>query len=170
MSYTPVEKAPAVGIEPTTSGSGNRRASIAPRGPEIKPWSRWGSNPGPSPYRSDALPTELRDHVGRSGTCRACVARCRMLRQPTGAVASARPHGVAVALRIPNPTTAVRFRLRSQFELPENCRSPMAQSVARQAVNLQVAGSNPAGGAFFSSRGSAPEQLAEQWTPPGSVV
>ena len=25
-------KAPAVGIEPTTSGSGNRRASIAPRG------------------------------------------------------------------------------------------------------------------------------------------
>ena len=27
-----LEKAPAVGIEPTTSGSGNRRASIAPRG------------------------------------------------------------------------------------------------------------------------------------------
>ena len=26
--------------------------------------------------------------------------------------------------------------------------SPMAQSVARQAVNLQVAGSNPAGGDF----------------------
>ena len=26
-----------------------------------------------------------------------------------------RPHGVAVALRIPNPTTAVRFRLRSLF-------------------------------------------------------
>ena len=26
--------------------------------------------------------------------------------------------------------------------------SPMAQSVARQAVNLQVAGSNPAGGGF----------------------
>ena len=25
-------KSPAVGIEPTTSGSGNRRASIAPRG------------------------------------------------------------------------------------------------------------------------------------------
>ena len=28
------------------------------------------------------------------------------------------------------------------------CDSPMAQSVARQAVNLQVAGSNPAGGDF----------------------
>ena len=27
-------------------------------------------------------------------------------------------------------------------------QSPMAQSVARQAVNLQVAGSNPAGGGF----------------------
>ena len=27
--------------------------------------------------------------------------------------------------------------------------SPMAQSVARQAVNLQVAGSNPAGGEFY---------------------
>ena len=97
----------------------------------------------------------------------------------------ARPHGVAVALRIPNPTTAVRFRLRSSlchsalsylclllgsakipllpgFEpgLPDSrsgvltttlqerrvATSPMAQSVARQAVNLQVAGSNPAGG------------------------
>ena len=31
-------------------------------------------------------------------------------------------------------------------------QSPMAQSVARQAVNLQVAGSNPAGGAFFSNK------------------
>ena len=58
-----------------------------------------------------------------------------------------RPHGVAVALRIPNPTTAVRFRLRSLFWQ----RSPMAQSVARQAVNLQVAGSNPAGGVSASS-------------------
>jgi hypothetical protein len=29
--------------------------------------------------------------------------------------------------------------------------SPMAQSVARQAVNLQVAGSNPAGGDTFPS-------------------
>ena len=57
------------------------------------------------------------------------------------------PHGVAVALRIPNPTTAVRFRLRSLFG-PLNDDSPMAQSVARQAVNLQVAGSNPAGGAL----------------------
>ena len=24
-------------------------------------WSCWGSNPGPSPYQSDALPTELHD-------------------------------------------------------------------------------------------------------------
>ena len=70
-----------------------------------------------------------------------------------------RPHGVAVALRIPNPTTAVRFRLRSLSQFasqrnfcirmrPNHTHSPMAQSVARQAVNLQVAGSNPAGGAF----------------------
>ena len=33
--------------------------------------------------------------------------------------------------------------------------SPMAQSVARQAVNLQVAGSNPAGGDFAASHGGA---------------
>ena len=46
----------------------------------------------------------------------------------------------------------------------------MAQSVARQAVNLQVAGSNPAGGAFFLWWGSAPEQRMERWTPLGSVV
>ena len=31
-SATPQKNTPAVGIEPTTSGSGNRRASIAPRG------------------------------------------------------------------------------------------------------------------------------------------
>ena len=59
------KKAPAVGIEPTTSGSGNRRASIAPRGHwrgnNGGSWSCWGSNPGPSPYQSDALPTELHD-------------------------------------------------------------------------------------------------------------
>ena len=30
--------------------------------------------------------------------------------------------------------------------------SPMAQSVARQAVNLQVAGSNPAGGDFATTQ------------------
>ena len=101
-------------------------------------------------------------------------------------------HGVAVALRIPNPTTAVRFRLRSSlcrpglssvclpgsrkipllpgFEpgLPDSrsgvltttlqerrvATSPMAQSVARQAVNLQVAGSNPAGGDVWSPDGT----------------
>ena len=34
-------------------------------------------------------------------------------------------------------------------------RSPMAQSVARQAVNLQVAGSNPAGGELFANRAVA---------------
>ena len=59
------KKTPAVGIEPTTSGSGNRRASIAPRGHDAtnggRSWSCWGSNPGPSPYQSDALPTELHD-------------------------------------------------------------------------------------------------------------
>ena len=43
-------KAPAVGIEPTTSGSGNRRASIAPRGlrleSRVAQWSaRWAHNP-----------------------------------------------------------------------------------------------------------------------------
>ena len=27
-------------------------------------WSCWGSNPGPSPYQSDALPTELHDPWG----------------------------------------------------------------------------------------------------------
>jgi hypothetical protein len=31
-------------------------------------------------------------------------------------------------------------------------QSPMAQSVARQAVNLQVAGSNPAGGDFATTQ------------------
>ena len=64
------KKTPAVGIEPTTSGSGNRRASIAPRGHDAtnggRSWSCWGSNPGPSPYQSDALPTELHDPALRT--------------------------------------------------------------------------------------------------------
>ena len=28
---------------------------------KCRSWSCWGSNPGPSPYQSDALPTELHD-------------------------------------------------------------------------------------------------------------
>ena len=41
----------------------------------------------------------------------------------TGDAGSRGPHGVAVALRIPNPTTAVRFRLRSLFSVTR----PVAQ-------------------------------------------
>ena len=39
-------------------------------------------------------------------------------------------------------------------------RSPMAQSVARQAVNLQVAGSNPAGGVLLPSASAQRTQTA----------
>ena len=43
-------------------------------------------------------------------------------------------------------------------------QSPMAQSVARQAVNLQVAGSNPAGGGiFFGQQADVPKRL-RGWT------
>ncbi len=55
----------------------------------------------------------------------------------------------------------------------------MAQSVARQAVNLQVAGSNPAGGDTFAASGdnkhaeAALAQLGERQTEdlkvPGSI-
>ena len=41
----------------------------------------------------------------------------RCVEPPSGGSQLSRPHGVAVALRIPNPTTAVRFRLRSLFFL-----------------------------------------------------
>ena len=41
------QKAPAEGVEPSTSGSGNRRASIAPRGLDAqKKCNRRESNPG----------------------------------------------------------------------------------------------------------------------------
>ena len=36
-------------------------ATRARRSQKSGPWSCWGSNPGPSPYQSDALPTELHD-------------------------------------------------------------------------------------------------------------
>ena len=45
--------------------------------------------------------------VGSNPTLTTFALTCRRRRR--------RPHGVAVALRIPNPTTAVRFRLRSHF-------------------------------------------------------
>ena len=32
-------------------------------------WSCWGSNPGPSPYQSDALPTELHDPPPQNVPC-----------------------------------------------------------------------------------------------------
>jgi hypothetical protein len=49
-------------------------------------WSCWGSNPGPSPYRSDALPTELHDpwvHIPLDfhHCCRGCSSNGRALAQ-----------------------------------------------------------------------------------------
>ena len=45
------------------------------------------------------------------------------------------------------------------------CDSPMAQSVARQAVNLQVAGSNPAGGGFAAWVGAGFRSLVDARQP-----
>ena len=76
----------------------------------------------------------------------------------TGALGTAAPrrsHGVAVALRIPNPTTAVRFRLRSPFG-PLNDDSPMAQSVARGSHNPKVVSSILAPRSFSCAK-KAPE-------------
>ncbi len=152
------QKTPAVGIEPTTSGSGNRRASIAPRGPGIKPWSRWGSNPGPSPYQSDALPTELRDPASglQDATLEGPILVCHVL--PTtdcrctstaswcsGSTSDSKSDNGG---SIPSEVTFTTLCAAGCIS------SPMAQSVARQAVNLQVAGSNPAGGESLSRPGA----------------
>ncbi len=76
------------GIEP---GSKPWEGSIMPLdhgcvGKRTGSWSCWGSNPGPSPYQSDALPTELHDPAPlvaaqqrspqRSSIGRACDCRC----------------------------------------------------------------------------------------------
>ena len=123
--------------------------------------ARWTSNPkvaGSSPAGGIAFGARSRGSMEERWTSDPTVAGS----SPAAIVLCVGPHGVAVALRIPNPTTAVRFRLRSQFELPaaQESQSPMAQSVARQAVNLQVAGSNPAGGDVCKLDPNIPEKFS----------
>ena len=48
-------------IEPSSCGGTDSNLPKAGRRNKSGPWSCWGSNPGPSPYQSDALPTELHD-------------------------------------------------------------------------------------------------------------
>jgi hypothetical protein len=54
-------------------------------------WSCWGSNPGPSPYQSDALPTELHDPVissnhFRQGGVAQMVERSLSMREVQGSI------------------------------------------------------------------------------------
>ena len=134
-------------------------------GAVAKQRSRQDSNLQPLDPKSNALP--LSHATGGIERCAAIACR-RQQRVQLGAqqacyflkhscFATAKPRACAgLPARAHIQTRTLRNR---PFECCGNMRaaaaptrapfsSPMAQSVARQAVNLQVAGSNPAGGEF----------------------
>ena len=138
---------------------------------QTKKWSHWGSNPGPSPYRSDALPTELRDLVtAPRKTRRACVAPApHAPRQPTVVNIVSTASWCSGSTSDSKSDNGGSIPSEVTFSVSVTS-SPMAQSVARQAVNLQVAGSNPAGGDFSPPQQSHVGKSGHRESNPGPLA